>query len=510
MKPTHVLAAVLCSVAAAPLAIAAPQFAFEAPEPPQMSDVVLYVGPDGALSPAAGAVDIATGNRVSAAMTATSFGGAFGETLSLVAMAPFDTVTVIGTGAELLTPRNLQDLGGHAAMATDEDDGLSIVVDGLSVARPDAAAFVATGYALGDYAFTKYKSDFVEVDAPPIRMIGGADGRELYEGDLRHLVEGVTLARDFGSEPGNAVWPQRFVETVREAFRGVPNVRINVLDANDIRRAGMGALMGVGQGSVHDPRLLIVSYTGAADRRAPPIALVGKGITFDTGGISLKPNDGMWAMKSDLSGAAAVAGTLLAVARRGEAINVVGLMPLAENMPSQDAIRPGDVLTTMSGQTIEIMSTDAEGRLILADAVLYADREFSPAMILNIATLTGSAARAVGDDYAAVITRDLQTSLDMMEIGRAAGEDVWPLPLNPSHFDQIESVIADIKNTGGDPGASVGAAFVGTFIPEDMPWVHLDMAGVDWRETGTPTAPAGHAGWGVRFMDELLRRNVDE
>jgi leucyl aminopeptidase len=184
-------------------------------------------------------------------------------------------------------------------------------------------------------------------------------------------------------------------------------------------------------------------------------------------------------------------------------------MPLAENMPSQDAIRPGDVLTSMAGKTVEIMSTDAEGRLILLDAVHYAQVEFEPRLLLNIATLTGSAARATGDEYAVVITRDMALSLEMMDIGEASGEDVWPLPLHPNHFTQIESLIADIKNTGGYPGASIGAAVIGTFIAEDLPWVHLDIAGVDWRDEATPTAPVGHAGWGVRFMDTLLRREAN-
>jgi len=502
-------AALLAATLLSPAALAAPQFSFDAAQAPETGNLVLYVGADGALSPTASAIDASTGNRISKTIEVAGFKGGFGETLSLVAVGSHDHVTLIGIGEEALTPRKLQDLGGHAAMAADDDDGLSLVVDGLTGAADDTAAYVATGYALGDYAFTKYKSDHKESGPDAVRLIGGEAGTAKYESDLAHLVEGVELSRNFGSEPGNTLWPEVFVDTVRDAFRGVPNVRISVLDARDIRREGMGALMGVGQGSIHDPRLLVVQYTGAADRNAAPIALVGKGVTFDTGGISIKSNTGMWLMKSDLSGAASVAGTVLAAAKRGEDVNVVGLMPLAENMPSQDAIRPGDVLTTMSGKTVEIMSTDAEGRLLLIDAVHYAQEKFDPRMILNIATLTGSAARAMGDDYGAVITRDIALSLEMMEVGEAAGEDVWPLPLHPSHFKQIKSDIADIKNTGGSPGASIGAAVVGTFIAEDLPWVHLDIAGVDWLDSRTPTTPKGHAGWGVRFMDELLRRESE-
>jgi leucyl aminopeptidase len=213
-------------------------------------------------------------------------------------------------------------------------------------------------------------------------------------------------------------------------------------------------------------------------------------------------------MKSDMAGAAAVAGTIYAAAMRGENVNLVGLMAMAENMPAADAIRPGDVLSTMQGTTIEIMSTDAEGRLVLADAVYYAQQEYKPKMLVNIATLTGSASRALGDEYAVVITRDWALSQQMMKIGEASGEHVWPLPLHPNHFKQIKSDIADIKNSGaGNPGASIGAAVIGTFVDEDLPWVHLDIASVDWYTEATDTTPKGSSGWGVRFLDQLIREN---
>lgn len=504
MRVSHGLAAASLFTLFTPAALAAPDFDFGADVAPTSGDVVIYVGEGGTLSGLAEAVNDRVDGRIEAAITSTEFGGEFGEGLVLHGMAPYDSIVLIGAGEGELSPRQMQDLGGHAATHADDEDGLAILVDALDTAN-DGAAWLATGYALGDYSFTKYKTVDEPTEDGAVRLIGANRAAAArYADDLAYLVEGVTLTRNFGNEPGNTLWPAVFVDTVETAFDGVDNITITVLDADDIRAANMGALMGVGQGSIHDPRLLVVNYSGGAADEAP-IALVGKGITFDTGGISLKQNTGMWYMKSDLSGAAAVAGTVLAAAKRGEDINVVGVMPLAENMPSQDAIRPGDVLTTMSGKTIEIMSTDAEGRLLLADAVYYAQQEFEPRMLVNIATLTGSAARAMGDDYAAILTREIDLSLEMMEVGKAAGEDVWPLPLHPSHFDQIDSLIADIKNTGGSPGASIGAAVVGTFVDEELPWVHLDMAGVDWRDSATPTSPEGHAGWGVRFMDQLLR-----
>ena len=500
-------AALLSSAALVPAQ--ASEFSFVENTLPEDGRVVVYVGADGALSPLGQALDEATAGRLSSAIEVTEFDGAFGKTLALPALAPYRNVVVIGTGDEALSARQLHDLGGHAAMAEDDEDGLSLIVDGLASTADGAAAHVALGYDLGDYAFTKYMTEDDVAEDGEVRVIGASDGdADLFANDLGYLADGVSLARDLGTEPGNALWPQRFVEHVEEAFDGVDNVRITVLDADDIRERGMGALMGVGQGSIHDPRLMIVEYRGG-DRGEAPIALVGKGVTFDTGGISIKPSQNMWYMKSDMSGAAAVAGTVLAAAQRGEAINVVGLMPLAENMPSQDAIRPGDVLTSMSGKTVEVLNTDAEGRLLLLDAVHYAQTEYEPRMLVNIATLTGSAGRATSDEYAVVITREFDLSVAMMEIGDTAGEDVWPLPLHPNHFRQIESDIADIKNIGGSPGASIGAAVVGTFIDEDLPWVHLDIAGVDWRDEATPTAPKGHAGWGVRFMDSLLRNDAE-
>jgi len=328
--------------------------------------------------------------------------------------------------------------------------------------------------------------------------------KTLFLDDLSHLVTGVNFARDMGTEPGKNMYPEQFAQDVKALVRGIPGVRFQSLELRDLQRNNMGALIGVGQGSVHDPRLVVVTYNGARAEQ-DPIALVGKGITFDTGGISLKPNTGQWLMKSDLSGAAAVAGAVYAAAKRGEKINLVGVMSMAENMPASDAIRPGDVLETMSGKTIEVMSTDAEGRLVLSDAITYTQENFDPSLLIDIATLTGSAGRALGDDYAALITRDWALSEEMMEIGKTVGEHVWPLPLNDNHYKAIKSDIADIKSTAGSPGASIGGAVIGTFVDEDQPWVHLDIASVDWVNSSTPTSPKGHAGWGVRFMDGVVR-----
>ncbi|MFC4699752.1 leucyl aminopeptidase family protein [Glaciecola siphonariae] len=474
---------------------------------------VVFVDDTASLSGEAANIDSKSEGRLSQLIALNDFTGDFGKTLHVQLIAGFDNLLLVGVNTdEALSAAKLQNLGGIIASALDSsktDTAATIYVPNIDADGTLVSAHIAYGFDLKHYNFNRYKADKKDVTAT-LQFVSAdaSDSRSLYEGDLQYLADGVHLTRDLASEPGKSIYPQAFVERVRPLFKGVKNIDIDVLDVRDMQKNNMGALLGVGQGSIHDPRMLVISYSGA-NKGDAPIVLAGKGITFDTGGISLKGNNGMWAMKSDLAGAAAVAGTLYAIAKRGENVNVVGVMPLAENMPAEDAIRPGDVLNTMQGTSIEIISTDAEGRLILADAVYYAQETFNPKLLLNIATLTGSAGRALSDEYAAVITRDFSLSEQMMQIGEQSGELVWPLPLHPNHFEQIESDIADIKNSGaGNPGASIGAAVVGTFVKDDLPWVHLDIAGVDWLSADIDVAPKGSQGWGVRFMDQLVRSQI--
>ena len=442
-----------------------------------------------------------------------NFAPKMGKTQHLQMVAGVDSLLVVGSqDQDGLSGPELQDLGGIIAaslMSTTKNLDVLVHIDNLTTQLATPSALIASGYHMRHYSFDKYKTVKDEGVSNVVMLTPNAlAATNHYQKDLRFVAEGMHMARDFATEPGKTMYPELFASQVKATFKGIDNVKVKVLDLKDMQKYNMGALIGVGQGSVHDPRLVIIEYTGA-DKDQAPIALAGKGISFDTGGISIKGNEGMWAMKSDLAGAAAVAGTLYAIAKRGEKVNVVGLMAMAENMPSGDAIRPGDVLQTMKGTSIEIISTDAEGRLVLADAVYYAQQLYKPSMLLNIATLTGSAARALSDEYAALITRDFELSLQMMEVGERAGELVWPLPLHPNHFEQIKSPIADIKNSGaGDPGASIGAAVIGTFVDESLPWVHLDIAGVDWLTESIHTAPKGSQGWGVRFIDQFVREQV--
>ncbi|MDC0602697.1 leucyl aminopeptidase family protein, partial [Aliiglaciecola sp.] len=477
--------------------------------PSDANHLALFIPEPDNLTGTAATLNANSNGLLSRALSAQKFDGKPGSYAVIYGLQDIATVMVFGATTSSLTNVELHNLGGKIAKAVGTDlDGDKVVVhaDTLKSDLTEISAHLAFGYQLQNYRFDKYQTKRTNNTGEVVFVSTNAQqSQDAYTNDLQYLAGGIYLTRDLASEPGKNIYPQAFVDRVNAQFKGVRDIDIDVLTLRDMKKRNMGALMGVGQGSIHDPRMLVIEYKGA-DKNEAPIVLAGKGITFDTGGISLKRNSGMWAMKSDLAGAAAVAGTVYAAAKRGEKVNLIGVMPLAENMPAEDAIRPGDVLNTMQGTTIEVISTDAEGRLVLADAVYYAQQEFKPKLLLNIATLTGSAARALSHEYAAVITRDWDLSLQMMKIGDKIGEAVWPLPLHENHFEQIKSDIADIKNSGaGNPGASIGAAVIGTFIDEKQPWVHLDIAGVDWYNSDTDTVPVGSSGWGVRFMDQLVR-----
>ena len=496
----------------AAVAQAGTQFGFTPFEIPDRGRLVVPVAEGDTLTGVAAIVDQRTDGAVSAAAAEAGFTGAEGATLTLFGTRPFSRIDLIGVGAGTLDRVAAENFGGHAsALLRDTEGGAVSILWQVDNAADDAtAARVAFGYELRDYRFDRLQTKKHDPEARPVVTIlsGDASG-DVFENDLRHLAKGVYFARNMPSEPANIIYPDTFIERAREAFDDVDGVRIKVLDEKELARLGMGAHLGVGQGSSRPPRLLIVEYMGGGDEA--PVVLAGKGITFDTGGISLKPNDNMWMMKGDLGGAGVVVGTVYAAASRGAPVNVVALAALAENMPSGTAIRPGDVLTSMSGITIEIRSTDAEGRLVLSDAVHYAQVNYEPPVLIDVATLTGSVGRALGDDYAGVFGRHDELIEQLIDAADAAGEPLWQLPLDDSHFKQIESSYGDIINSGaGSPGASAGAAFIGSFVDENQVWAHLDIAGVDIQEADRPTIPKGYSGWGVRLLDEYLRRHHEQ
>jgi leucyl aminopeptidase len=500
---------VLSAVSVGP-ALALP-VSFVSTAPPSTGAIALPVGKDGALAAAATQVDRLTNGAISRAIAAAAFKGAEGATLNLYSVGPYSRVTLIGIGEGANSRVALEDFGGRVARSALEGQATPwAVVVPEAAGFADAGALVALGARLGSYEFPAIGKTAASNADRPLRLhVPDANGtNNAWTGRWQPVGDGVKLARDLISTPSNIKSPQWYVDYVTRAFAGVPNVTITVIDDREAARLGMGALVGVGQGSTRPSRLLAIHYRGGA-ANAAPISFVGKGITFDTGGISIKPGDGMWRMRYDMAGSAAAMGAVLASAKRGARVNVVGVAALAENMPDGNAIRPGDVLTTMSGKTMEILNTDAEGRMVLADANWWTQETFKPSVMINIATLTGAARAALGDDYAALFHNNEALAKRVEEAGIRVGEETWRLPIHASTRKDIKSEVADVRNVveGGAPGASIGAAFIQEWVKPETQWVHLDIAGVAWATTREPTVPPGAVGFGVKLFDEIIAQS---
>jgi leucyl aminopeptidase len=440
-------------------------------------------------------------SEVEAEITAREFAGKAGEKLVLRGIGARPAVVVVGTGT---AASGTMEAAGTAARELIKERAPVALV---GVSSAEAAADAALGYALGQYRFDRYRTGATEPPVQPVTVVAAdvAAARAAHAAKHSGTAEGVRFARDVISEPANVIYPESFIERTRAAFNGLRNVQIEVLDEAAMRRLGMGALVGVGQGSRRGSRLLLVTYQGVD---GPPLALVGKGITFDSGGISLKPGNGMHDMKADMSGAAAVVGAALSLARTQAPVHVVAVAALAENMPGGNAQRPGDVVRTYSGKTIEVINTDAEGRLVLSDAIGYVADKRKPFAIVDIATLTGAAINALGPEYAGLFARDDAVAARVEAAAEKTGEAVWRLPLHPTYRKAVQSSIADVKNSGNAPapGASAGAHFIEAFVAEDMPWAHIDMAPTMWANKDGPLTPVGATGYGVRLLDELARK----
>ncbi|MBE0430336.1 MAG: leucyl aminopeptidase [Dehalococcoidia bacterium] len=370
--------------------------------------------------------------------------------------------------------------------------------------EPESCAQAITeGALLGLYAFTKYKKPEHE-DIAEILLVAREEGLvPLLDAAIdrgRVAAEATNLARDMVNEPANYMTPGRMAETA-EALAAEHGLQCKVLDREDMEAMGMGALSGVARGSNQPPKLITLSYKTDASSNSG-LGFLGKGITFDSGGISIKPSDGMGEMKSDMAGAAAVIAALVAIARLKPQINVTAVTPVAENLPSGSALRPGDVLRAMNGKTIEVISTDAEGRLILADALCYA-RKLGLSPLVDVATLTGACRIALGTRYAGLFANDQDLASRILNAAQRTGEGIWRMPLPDEYREQIKSDIADIKNTGERPGAAITAAlFLSEFV-EDTPWAHMDIAGPAYGNKESGYLLKGATGFGVRTLLEL-------
>jgi leucyl aminopeptidase len=371
-----------------------------------------------------------------------------------------------------------------------------------------SAQAIAEGSLLGIYRYVNYKtdSDSREPDElAEMTLLTSTPDDAIEQGVAAGtaIARGVMLARDLANGPGNDITPTKLGETAEELGRTF-GIKVTVLGVDELKRQGFGGLLGVAQGSTQPPRFIVMEY-GAELQQAPTVCLVGKGITFDSGGISIKPAERMDEMKTDMSGAAAVLGAMHAVCDLKLPIHVVGLISTAENMPSSTAYKPGDILTTLSGKTIEVLNTDAEGRIVLADALFYAQR-YQPNAIIDLATLTGAIVVALGTHATGLMSNDDALAERLIQAGDATGERVWRMPLWEPYKDMIKSEVADIKNTGGrQGGALTAAAFLSHFVGAN-PWVHLDIAGTAWTDRSVKAyAPKGATGVGVRLLVQALR-----
>lgn len=474
-------------------------FADQAP-----SNAALLILTESGELPVTNALAASERSAVEAAIASANFKGKEGQSLKLRGIGNRPLIMIAGAAKKDSQEPDWRSAAGSAIQELMKEDNELAVIG-----APDANAMVdaAMGLSLGQYRFDRYQHDVEKAPSnQKVTFVGNtaSTAQALWNNRYKHLAEAVRFTRDLQSEPASTIYPESFIQRARTAFAGVPNVRIEVLDEAAMRKMNMGAIVGVGQGSPRGSRMLIVRYSGGS---GAPLALAGKGITFDTGGISLKTNNNMWQMKADMSGAAAVMGATLSLAKSRAPVNIVALAALAENMPGANAQRPGDVVRTYSGKTIEILSTDAEGRLVLADAVQYVADRYKPFALVDIATLTGSVGRALGDKYAGLFAREDSVADRLMNAAETSGENLWRLPLHPAYAKAIRSNIADVKNSGvtDAPGASAGAHFIGYFVDESLPWAHLDIAGVDWHTYSSPLSPKGASGFGVRLLDQLAR-----
>jgi leucyl aminopeptidase len=478
-------------------------------KPPQTGAVAVLVLEGVQLTLAAQDVDKAVGGALSRAAGAGRFTGAKGQSFELIAPAGLEgaRVVAIGAGASGDFTGDVAESFGAAAFAavkTAGPDTLTILLPG---ADPEQAARAAVGARLASYRFDKYRTTEKPEKKPSVSTVRVAcDDPKAAEAAFKPLnavVDGVFFTRDLVSEPANVLYPVEFAKRVK-ALESL-GLDVEILGEKEMEKLGMGSLLGVGQGSVRESQLAIIQWKGAADPKAQPIAFVGKGVCFDSGGISIKPADGMEDMKWDMGGAGAVAGLMCALAGRKAKVNVVGILGLVENMPDGAAQRPGDVVKSMHGKTIEVINTDAEGRLVLADALHYCNDRFKPKFMVDLATLTGAIIISLGHDFAGLFSNNDALSDNLLAAGKAEGEALWRMPLPAAYEKQIESAIADLKNTGGRPGGSITAAlFLQHFVGE-TPWAHLDIAATAWRKPSTnPAVPDGATGYGVRLLNRLV------
>ena len=496
---------------------------FAKSELPKSGVVIVGVLEGRKLTPSAAALDGLLKGGLKRAIKASRFKGRKNQHLTLVAPNPgkFDHVVLLGLGKPAdINAMAMRKAGARAyqEVAGTDFTAATVMVDAAAGdATPpvhELAAELAMGARLRSYRFDKYRTKEKKDSKPKLTSMtvccaDEAKARAAYA-PMDKIVDGVFLTRDLVSEPANVLYPETLAAEARKLAK--LGVKVEVLNQAQMRKLGMGALLGVAQGSVREPRLVVMTWNGKPAQKGKkaeaPLAIVGKGVTFDTGGISLKPSAGMEDMKWDMGGAGVTIGLMKALAGRKARAHVVGVVGLVENMPGANAQRPGDIVTSMSGQTIEVLNTDAEGRLVLADALWYTKERFKPKAIIDLATLTGAIIVCLGNERAGLFSNDDKLAEHLFEAGEATGEPLWRLPLGEEYDRQIDGDASDIKNisSGRGAGSITAAQFLKRFVG-DVPWAHLDIAGVTWSKTDGAVAAKGGTGFGVRLLDHLIAKH---
>ncbi|MCZ4280380.1 leucyl aminopeptidase [Kiloniella laminariae] len=497
------------------------KFSFISGNVPTTGALVVAVYEGGELSPTAQALDKASGGKILRAIENSRFKGKSGELLDILAPANIDNSRILLAGLGKKSPLkvvDLENLGGrvYKELSGKGETEVCVVIDGLTAEGKDEAvlaAHVSHGSLLRSYRFDTYKTNVKPESMPSLQSMtvhcASPENAQATFEKLEKVAQGVLFTRQLVSEPPNRLYPESFAEQAKELE--TLGVKVTVLGEAEMADLGMNALLAVGMGSARDSQVVIMEWNGAPEsREQKPLAFVGKGVTFDTGGISLKPAAGMEDMKFDMGGAGTVYGLMKALAGRKAKVNVVGACGLAENMPSGNAQRPGDIVTSYSGKTIEVLNTDAEGRLVLADVLSYVQEKHKPRLIIDLATLTGAILVALGNDIAGIFSNNDDISSKLVSAGEAVDERVWRLPLADCYDKLIDSDAADMKNIGGRFAGSITAAqFLQRFIENGTPWVHIDIAGVAWSAKDKPIAEKGATGFGVRLLERFVADNYE-
>ena len=491
-----------------------PEIRFSAIDTAAEKTLVLLVQPEFALGSHAKSLDKSLGGQLARAAAAGKFTGARKTSLEVLVPAgsELDRILLIGCGeGEIGSEQSWAETGGYlmGQLAQRKAQGAAVVAETAHGPLPgDAMAAIGLGATLRNYSFRKFKTKKKDADngaeGPRKLVVQGKDA-EKAQGrfqSLKAVARGVWLARDLVNEPANTLGPVEFAAEAEKL--GEAGLSVEILDVDDLTKLKMEALLAVGVGSDRPSRVAIMQWHGAEKKSTKPVCFIGKGVVFDTGGISMKPAKGMEDMKGDMAGAACVTGLMLALAGRKANVNAVGIIGLVENMPSGRAMRPGDIIGSMSGQTIEVLNTDAEGRLVLCDLLHYAQERFKPKFIVDLATLTGAIMVALGKEYAGLFSNNDRLALWLHEAGEATGERLWRMPMDAAYDKEIDSKNADMKNIGGQFGGSITAAqFLKRFVG-DVPWAHIDIAGVALASNRSEVSESWSSGFGVRLLDRLV------